>query len=212
MERHCLWCGKKLRMKYHHRERVFTGEWRAPNAGRCWKEPTTSTDGCNGKLRPVRQGEASSGETLDWEEWVYRDDPPEAAFACDRCHDVSRGERRTRFVGEPVPVYDLPGVDGCGLYCTLRCGFYHGVDANKWRLDSLDGQRHRRRFQSRQADDGVNHRAVLGVSRSATVEEVREAYHSLAKQHHPDKPGGSEERFKQINAAHEALTGTARRK
>lgn len=42
---------------------------------------------------------------------------------------------------------------------------------------------------------------VLGVSRQSTPEQIKSAFHALAKVHHPDK-GGSAERFKEISAAY----------
>jgi curved DNA-binding protein len=56
---------------------------------------------------------------------------------------------------------------------------------------------------------------VLGVSRGATNDEVRKAYRKLAKKHHPDmNPGDkkSEEKFKEITAAHEVLGDEKKRK
>ena len=47
---------------------------------------------------------------------------------------------------------------------------------------------------------------ILGVSRNASEEEVKKAYHKLAMKYHPDK-GGDEEKFKQINEAYAILTG-----
>lgn len=49
---------------------------------------------------------------------------------------------------------------------------------------------------------------TLGVSRSATDEEVKKAFRRLAREHHPDvakDKKGSEERFKDINEAYEVL-------
>jgi curved DNA-binding protein len=48
---------------------------------------------------------------------------------------------------------------------------------------------------------------VLGVSRTASTEEIRRAYRSLARKHHPDvdKSEGAEERFKEISEAYDAL-------
>ena len=47
--------------------------------------------------------------------------------------------------------------------------------------------------------------AVLGVAENADPEIVKAAYRALAKQHHPDCPGGSAERFREITSAWEAL-------
>lgn len=50
---------------------------------------------------------------------------------------------------------------------------------------------------------------TLGVSKTATDEEIRKAYRKLAKEHHPDLNPGSkeaEERFKDISAAYTFLS------
>jgi len=49
-----------------------------------------------------------------------------------------------------------------------------------------------------------NYYSVLGVSESATPEEIKKAYKKLAIQHHPDK-GGDEETFKKISEAYDTL-------
>ena len=36
----------------------------------------------------------------------------------------------------------------------------------------------------------------LGVNKGATENEVKKAYRKLAKEYHPDKSSGNEERFK----------------
>jgi molecular chaperone DnaJ len=57
--------------------------------------------------------------------------------------------------------------------------------------------------------------AILGVSKSATVDELRRAYRKLARKHHPDvNPGdkAAEERFKEISAAYDVLSSPEKRK
>ena len=55
---------------------------------------------------------------------------------------------------------------------------------------------------------------VLGVSKTATEDEIKKAYRKLAKQYHPDlNPGNkeAEEKFKEINEANEVLSDPAKR-
>ena len=55
---------------------------------------------------------------------------------------------------------------------------------------------------------------VLGVSKTATDEELKKAYRKLAKQYHPDlNPGNAEaeQKFKEINEAYEVLSDKDKR-
>jgi molecular chaperone DnaJ len=55
---------------------------------------------------------------------------------------------------------------------------------------------------------------ILGVSRSATPEEIKSAFKKLASLHHPDKnqgDAGAHERFKAVNAAYQVLSDPQRR-
>lgn len=58
------------------------------------------------------------------------------------------------------------------------------------------------------SDDYYN---ILGVERSATTEDIKRAYRKLAHRYHPDKAGGDEEKFKQVNAAYQVLSDDAKR-
>ncbi|TMF57619.1 MAG: J domain-containing protein [Chloroflexi bacterium] len=55
---------------------------------------------------------------------------------------------------------------------------------------------------------------TLGVSKSASAEEIKRAYRKLARQHHPDvnKKPEAEKRFKEINEANEVLSDPEKRR
>jgi molecular chaperone DnaJ len=46
---------------------------------------------------------------------------------------------------------------------------------------------------------------ILGLDKSAGADEIKRAYRKLAMQHHPDKHGGDDTQFKEINEAYETL-------
>lgn len=57
-------------------------------------------------------------------------------------------------------------------------------------------------------DPSKDHYKALGVSPSASADEIKKAYRRLAKQYHPDSTGGDkvkEGRFKEISAAYDVL-------
>jgi len=51
----------------------------------------------------------------------------------------------------------------------------------------------------------MDYYGILGLSRGASDADIKKAYRSLAMKHHPDR-GGDEAKFKDINAAYEALS------
>lgn len=52
---------------------------------------------------------------------------------------------------------------------------------------------------------------VLGVSKSASADEIKKAFRKAAVQHHPDKEGGDETKFKEVNEAYEVLKDQQKR-
>ena len=60
--------------------------------------------------------------------------------------------------------------------------------------------------------DQINYYDVLGVPREASQSEIRNAYRSLAKERHPDHPGGSAEEFSLLQEANAVLSDPNRRR
>jgi molecular chaperone DnaJ len=52
---------------------------------------------------------------------------------------------------------------------------------------------------------------VLGVGKNASADEIKKAFRRLAVEHHPDKEGGDETKFKEINEAYEVLKDDKKR-
>src|SRR3954463_16563026 len=56
---------------------------------------------------------------------------------------------------------------------------------------------------------------VLGVSKSASAEELKQAHRKLVRRYHPDRNPGdaaAEERFKEVQAAYDVLSDPDKRK
>ena len=51
---------------------------------------------------------------------------------------------------------------------------------------------------------------VLGITKSASQDEIKKAFHKLAHKYHPDK-GGDEKKFKEINEAYRVLSDAQKR-
>jgi curved DNA-binding protein CbpA len=89
------------------------------------------------------------------------------------------------------------------------------------RIAAADERRHLAELY-KDKEKGFNPYEVLGISKDASVEDVRNAYHSLAKQYHTDKLSGknltkdqikeAEDKFKVANRANEILGDKDNRK
>tara|TARA_R110000851_G_scaffold84805_1_gene184567 strand:- start:147 stop:1016 length:870 start_codon:yes stop_codon:yes gene_type:complete len=55
-----------------------------------------------------------------------------------------------------------------------------------------------------------NYYDILGVNEQSTSAEITKAFKNLAKQHHPDR-GGTQEKFQEINEAHDTLKSSQKR-
>lgn len=52
---------------------------------------------------------------------------------------------------------------------------------------------------------------VLGIGKGASADEIKKAFRKLAVKFHPDKEGGDEAKFKEINEAYEVLKDASKR-
>lgn len=52
---------------------------------------------------------------------------------------------------------------------------------------------------------------TLSVNKNASQDEIKKAYRTLAHKHHPDKQGGNEAKFKEINEAYQVLSDPKKR-
>ncbi len=52
---------------------------------------------------------------------------------------------------------------------------------------------------------------LLGVEKNASAEEIKKSFRALAHKYHPDKQGGDEAKFKEINEAYQVLSDEKKR-
>ncbi len=53
---------------------------------------------------------------------------------------------------------------------------------------------------------------ILGVAKNASDDDIKRAFRKLAHQYHPDKTGGNDTKFKEINQAYQTLSDAEKRK
>jgi DnaJ-class molecular chaperone len=53
---------------------------------------------------------------------------------------------------------------------------------------------------------------ILGVPDNATLDQIKKQYRKLSLEHHPDRPTGNANKFKELNEAYELLSDEGRRK
>lgn len=58
----------------------------------------------------------------------------------------------------------------------------------------------------------ANYYDILGISKDASDEDIKKAFRKLAHKYHPDKGGGDEKKFKEINEAYQVLSDKEKRR
>ena len=60
---------------------------------------------------------------------------------------------------------------------------------------------------------GKDYYKILGITKSATDDEIKKAYRKLALKYHPDKnkAAGAEDKFKEVAEAYEVLSDKKKR-
>ncbi|WP_315543388.1 TerB family tellurite resistance protein [Capnocytophaga leadbetteri] len=98
-------------------------------------------------------------------------------------------------------------IEQIAYYLRLERSDYESIKAM---FTTTSGSRYQQQNTQRNAPDAYN---ILGISRSATDAEVKQAYRNMAKKYHPDKvitedeaiKKGAEEKFKQVQQAYEQI-------
>ncbi len=52
---------------------------------------------------------------------------------------------------------------------------------------------------------------ILGVEKNASADDIKKAFKKAAMVHHPDRPGGNEAKFKEVNEAYQVLSDAEKR-
>lgn len=52
---------------------------------------------------------------------------------------------------------------------------------------------------------------ILGVNKGASKDEIKKAFYKMAHKYHPDKKGGNESKFKEVNEAYQTLSDDDKR-
>lgn len=57
----------------------------------------------------------------------------------------------------------------------------------------------------------MNYYDILGVPKNASEDDIKKAFRRLAHEYHPDKKGGDEKKFKEVNEAYQVLSNKEKR-
>lgn len=108
-------------------------------------------------------------------------------------------------------LYSKKTVSGNELETARYIAVFLDIPDYDWRTIEAKYRYHRQRAAAAAEDTAERHYATLGLSKGASMEEIKKAYRQLSMQYHPDKVGHlgdefkgvAEEKMKEINAAYD---------
>ena len=108
-------------------------------------------------------------------------------------------DKNKPITNEPLPEY----------YQTSFKYHYSNFERNEYFYDDSNyfGNPFEDDFKSKREyyEEENNNYSVLGLKRSASDEDIKQAFRQKALETHPDKPGGDAEEFRKVREAYECL-------
>lgn len=86
--------------------------------------------------------------------------------------------------------------------CKTKAQYYQ-----EHRSEYEKAERERETFNARRTGGSDADYELLGLTRGASRDQIKNAYREACMRYHPDRPNGDEEKMKEINAAYDRIIG-----
>ncbi|CAF3778370.1 unnamed protein product, partial [Rotaria sordida] len=105
---------------------------------------------------------------------------------------------------------------GTSFNYTIQTHLSNSSNVTTLKSPTVFSNLHIRSFHTSSKRNKKDYYEVLGVSKTATLKEIKKAYYTLAKQYHPDttekKDATTSKRFQEVSEAYEVLSDETKRK